>query len=56
MTDDELEIILKAIKEVSIHAKHWLKDYQYVVEKNEFFHKSGENDLTKKIAGWFEIQ
>ncbi len=56
MTDEELEIILKAIKEVSIHAKHWVDDYNYFIEKNEFFHKTGENDLTKKIADWFEIQ
>ena len=56
MTDGELEIILKAIKEVSIRAKHWVDDYDYFIEKNEFFHKSGENDLTKKIEDWFEIQ
>jgi selenocysteine lyase/cysteine desulfurase len=56
MTDEELDKILFAIKEVSIHAREWMNDYNYVLEMNEFFHKSKEKDLNGKIASWFEIK
>lgn len=56
MTNNELDYILNAIKEVSIHAKRWEADYVYVVEKNEFFHREDEKELVDKMAGWFGIQ
>jgi selenocysteine lyase/cysteine desulfurase len=56
MTDDELDRILSAIKEVSIHAPEWMNDYNYVLEMNEFFHKSKEKDLSTEISSWFEIK
>ncbi len=56
MTDAELDAILDAIKEVSIHAHEWSEDYNYAIEVNEFFHKSKEKDLKAKIADWFEVK
>ncbi len=56
MTDVELETILNAIEEVSIHAHEWGKDYNYVVEVNEFFHKTNGKNLNQEISGWFDIK
>ncbi len=56
MTDHELETILRAIREVSIHAREWADDYRYVLEVNEFFHKTSEKDMQSQIGTWFEMQ
>lgn len=56
MTDEELEIILKAINEVAIHAKEWVDDYNYVIEVNEFFHKTKEKELKTIISTWFDLK
>ena len=55
MTDEELDKILLAIKEVSLHADMWVEEYDYVVEVNEFFHKTDEKELRSKILNWFEL-
>lgn len=56
MTDEELEIILEAIKEVSLHADEWIEDYKYAIEVNEFFHKTKEKELKTEIANWFDLE
>jgi selenocysteine lyase/cysteine desulfurase len=56
MTDEELDKIVDAIRQVSIHAREWAADYNYVVEMNEFFHKTNEKDIKKEIAGWFDVK
>ena len=56
MTDEELETILKAIKEVSIHAHEWMEEYNYVIEVNEFFHKTKEKELKQEISHWFVVE
>ena len=56
MTDEELETILKAIKEVSIHAHEWMEEYNYVIEVNEFFHKTKEKELKREISHWFVVE
>ncbi|MCK5469627.1 MAG: aminotransferase class V-fold PLP-dependent enzyme [Cyclobacteriaceae bacterium] len=56
MTDEELDTILKAIKEVSIHAHEWMEEYNYVIEVNEFFHKTKEKELKREISHWFVVE
>ncbi len=56
MTDEELEMIIDAIKQVSINAAEWAEDYEYVLSKNEFFHKTEEKDIQKEINSWFEVE
>jgi selenocysteine lyase/cysteine desulfurase len=56
MTDEELDKIVDAIREVSIHVEEWAKDYNYVVEMNEFFHKTNEKDIKKEITSWFDVK
>ncbi|MCG8306222.1 MAG: aminotransferase class V-fold PLP-dependent enzyme [Cytophagales bacterium] len=55
MTDEELDFILNAIREVSVMADQWIRDYDYVVEVNEFFHKTKERELRSSIGSWFEL-
>ena len=55
MTDEELYTILTAIEEVAKNAKEWEEEYDYVVEVNEFFHKTREKDLKHEISDWFEL-
>jgi selenocysteine lyase/cysteine desulfurase len=53
MTNDELDKIIEAIRQVSIHAPSWIEDYEYALEMNEFFHKTKEKDITREIDDWF---
>jgi len=55
MTNDELDRILKAIKDISLRANDWIKEYRYAPELNEFFHKSDNNQIMTKISQWFEL-
>lgn len=54
MTNDELQYILNAIKEIAIHAEEWSGDYKYSSANNEFYHLSEKNELN--ISDWFVIQ
>jgi hypothetical protein len=56
MTDRELEYIIDAIGEVAEHAEEWRIDYDFIVEVNEFFHKTNEKDMSSTISSWFEIK
>ena len=56
MTDEELELILDSIREVSLYAREWIKDYKYVIEVNEFFHKTKERDYLNEISEWFDLK
>ncbi len=52
MTNDELFIILTAVKEIIENVEEWEKDYKYNRLTNEFYHKKDE-DFTKIVNSWF---
>jgi selenocysteine lyase/cysteine desulfurase len=55
MTNDELHLIVRAIRKVAENAQDWSKDYLYDSHTNEFRHKrSVERDLSV-ISKWFEF-
>ena len=55
MTNDEIEFICHAIKEVAKNFKQWELDYKYNAVKNEFVHKSN-TDIEKSISqNWFNL-
>ena len=54
MRDSELDIIIDAIKQISINISEWEKDYIYNKFTNEFVHKN-ENDKDKIYRAWFEL-
>ena len=55
MTNNEIDFICDAIKEVAQNFKEWEKDYEYNAIKNEFIHKDNkviEKEITKD---WFNL-
>ncbi|HSL89715.1 MAG TPA: aminotransferase class V-fold PLP-dependent enzyme [Ignavibacteriaceae bacterium] len=55
MTNNELNLIVKAVEEIVNNISEWEKDYKYDKHKNEFFHISSNGDELKKIKKWFEL-
>ncbi len=55
MTNEEIEFVCNAIKQVSENCSEWKKDYVYDEKSNEFYHRDwGEKDKTL-IDDWFEF-
>ncbi|MFC2094294.1 aminotransferase class V-fold PLP-dependent enzyme [Bacteroidota bacterium] len=55
MTTEEIYYIINAIKEIVDNINEWQADYDYDVQKNEFFHKSYNGNLNEQIKGWFNL-
>lgn len=55
MTDEELQIIIKAVEEIVGNISKWEKDYNYDKHKNEFFHISSNGKELENIKQWFSI-
>ncbi len=55
MTDAELDLVLRAISEISENAGVWEKDYLYNSRLNEFIHKSDSGTSKEIVRSWFEI-
>jgi selenocysteine lyase/cysteine desulfurase len=57
MTDEEVRYILKAVEEITQHHREWVRDYNYLVRKNEFIHRSQlDHPLEEQLMkDWFEL-
>jgi selenocysteine lyase/cysteine desulfurase len=55
MTDEELDSIIMAIREISENVEKWAGDYDYDPSKNEFFHKTRERDIEAEVWAWFDL-
>ena len=57
MTNEDVNKVLYAIREVSIHHGEWIKDYIYLSKKNEFIHHSHQkHSLEDEImSDWFSL-
>ena len=57
MTNEEVKLILHAIKEITLHHKVWAEDYKYIRQKNEFIHHSQlEHSVEEEIMkDWFKL-
>lgn len=53
-TDDEIEHILSAIKEVAENHESWSNDYTYSSKTNEYFHKTDEGIEKRLVENWFD--
>jgi len=53
MTNEELYLIIGAIKDIITHHTEWQKDYKYDVSTNEFYHINSEG-LDSVVDSWFE--
>ncbi len=57
MTNQEVETILHAVKEISLHHKDWARDYVHIRKKNEFMHRKlmDAQPEDKMINQWFVL-
>jgi selenocysteine lyase/cysteine desulfurase len=53
MTNDEIEYICDAIKQVALYANEWQNDYDYDTHMNEFIHKNHYNPEKVLVQEWF---
>lgn len=56
MTDAELNFIIDAMKEVSVHGKEWSLEYVYNKHTNEFTHANEENSKDELVQSWFNFE
>lgn len=54
MTDNELDTIIDAIKQIVEHKEEWAKEYHYDPVSNEFYHFT-KPEKTKQIEDWFRL-
>lgn len=55
MTNQELNAIINAIKDVAENHNNWEKDYIYNPRTNEFKHKTFNEELPKILSDWFTL-
>ncbi len=55
MTDEELNFIIDAVKQISENYQTWQKDYVYNKHTNIFTNIKDTEDLNKKVAKWFKL-
>ena len=53
MTNEELYLVINAIKEIIAKLDEWGKDYNYDVKTNEYYHKNSESPQ-RIVNSWFE--
>ena len=52
MTDEELDFVIDATKQIAENIDEWKKDYSYNNHSNEWVHKN-EKNRDKLIESWF---
>ncbi len=55
MTDEELDFIVDAVKQISQNYHDWSNDYTYDQHTNEFHHKSTTHWHDTRLKNWFDI-
>ena len=53
ITNDELEFICNALKELANHIESWSKEYVYDSSKNNFSHKEIQSTEKELVTSWF---
>jgi selenocysteine lyase/cysteine desulfurase len=54
-TDEELQYMLEALRELCLHFPEWGKDYVYDIHTNEFYHHQDSRNLSEPISRWFDL-
>ena len=53
ITNDELQFICEALKQLADNIESWSKDYVYVSSKNDFSHNSNQSIEKELVTSWF---
>ena len=56
MTDEELDLVLKAIREVVENHDEWIKEYYHDKHTNEWFHKEFHRKTPDDFTHWFDFE
>ncbi len=56
-TDEEVRSILHAVSQVTLHFREWAEDYVYLSRKNEFVHRTQQQDSIEEgmMSDWFTL-
>ena len=55
MTNEELYLIINALKEIVKNIDTWQSDYTYDIQKNELFHISADGKEKERVKQWFDL-
>ena len=55
MTDDEVDLMISALKDIVLNIEEYKKDYVYENRTNVFWHKKDEKGDEKLMAEWFSL-
>ncbi|HDZ41397.1 MAG TPA: aminotransferase class V-fold PLP-dependent enzyme [Bacteroidetes bacterium] len=55
MTDNELDYVISAIREITEKKEIWKKDYLYRKGSNEFIHKDESGISVEQVKSWFNM-
>lgn len=56
MTDNELNSVITALREIQADASGWSKDYTYDRRTNEYRHRDDKGAGSEKVKTWFNLQ
>ncbi|MCD6347569.1 MAG: hypothetical protein J7L96_09140, partial [Bacteroidales bacterium] len=56
MMNEELHVIINALKQIQANHEEWSKDYTYNIHSNEFKHKDEIPDKTELVKDWFTVK
>ncbi len=54
-TDDEVDYLIDAVRQIQRNAKQWEADYSYNSQANEFTHSRANGQLQKTVEEWFRL-
>lgn len=54
MSDAEIDYIIEALEEVTLHGERWSEDYVYDFKRNEFFHHLEAKSHLNHIDEWYD--
>ncbi|MGQ1785860.1 MULTISPECIES: aminotransferase class V-fold PLP-dependent enzyme [unclassified Saccharicrinis] len=54
-SEEEIDYIIEAVKQVAENAREWEKDYEYVCAKNEYFHKGTSVKEPSYYDSWYNL-
>ena len=55
MSEDEIDYIISAVREVAAHAGEWARDYEYHPQRNEFEHKTAPARCMEDYLSWYDF-
>jgi hypothetical protein len=55
MTNEDLYLIIKALREIVENIDVLQTEYTYDVNKNEFFHKFAGGKEKERVMSWFDL-